>query len=181
MREMIESTSKWDLLRMCGEKFELDTLVETGGYHGGCMAYLKDDFKRLVTIEYGDSLFKDIYDLDIPNVLCLPGDSGRVLRQFLLFYAEPALFFLDAHPSGLDTAVWEGECIWERELRAILDRGCPFDVVIVDDVDNPGIEKERVTAVVHEYQGWEVRVKGEWPECMAIVTAEGRFGEGSAA
>ena len=166
-RKTIENSQKWDLLREIGRKTGLDTLVETGGYHGATMEYLQGDFKRLVTIELGSELFEEIYNLNIPNVLCLWGDSGRVLEQFLAFYNEPALFWLDAHPSGGDTV---GSAIptAERELCAILQRDCRLDVVLVDDIGQPGLESEYISRIIADYPDWEVKFNSG----IALVTAK---------
>lgn len=184
-RAIIESPRTWDLLRDVSARFGLDTLVETGGYHGGTMAYLSPHFRRLVTVELGASLFDDIYALGLDNVLCLRGDSGRVLAQFLLFFDGPALFWLDAHPSGGDTAgtVVEVEdrfvagSVVGDELMAVLDRGNPLDVVLVDDVGNYGIERDYLAAIVGGYEGWEIRYSGAWPNCIGMVTYRGRIGK----
>ena len=174
-RRGIEVPRKWDLLRFMGQRFGLRTLVETGGYHGGTMECLRGDFDRLVTVELGDALFEDIYRLEIPNVLCLKGDSGRVLGQFLMFYGDPALFWLDAHPSGGDTV--GVSTVVATELLAILDRGNALDVVLVDDVGHVGIERDYLTAIVGQYEGWEIRFSGDFPACIGMVSYRGRFGE----
>ena len=165
-----EDPWKWVLLRSVGKRFGLGTLVETGGYHGGTMDVLRGDFERLCTIEYGDLLFEDIYRRDIPNVLCLKGDSGRVLRQFLMFFEGPALFWLDAHPSGGDSADFTGDSIVVRELEAILDRGNGQDVVLVDDIGHPGLTDDVIMGVVGRYTEWTVRFYGEFPLRFALVT-----------
>jgi len=181
----VETPEKWGLLRAAGLRFGLRTLVETGGYHGGTMEFLQGDFDRLVTIELGSALFDDIYALGIPNVLCLKGDSGRVLAQFLLFFSDPALFWLDAHPSGGDTVgVPTGGVdgrvygtVFAEELMAVLDRGNKMDVVFVDDVGHPGIERDFIGAIVGRYDGWELRFCGDFPNCIGMVTFRGRLGE----
>lgn len=186
-RSVIETPAKWDLLRQMGYRFGLDTLVETGGYHGGTMEYLRGDFARLVTVELGAELFEDIYRRGIPNVLCLKGDSGRVLRQFLMFFPGPALFWLDAHPSGGDTVGGEvpdrhvvGIGVIDRELDAVLGRGNALDVVLVDDVGHPGLDKGHLLEVVSRHDGWEVRFSGVFPNCIGMVTFKGRvIAEGS--
>lgn len=166
-RKSIECPEKWNLLREIGKKTGLDTLVETGGYHGATMEYLRNDFKRLVTIELGEGLYKDIYNLGIPNVLCLWGDSGRVLEQFLLFYNEPALFWLDAHPSGGDTVSADDPSMG-NELRSVLRRNCRTDIVLVDDVGQPGLEQEYISGIVDGFPEWQVQFNGT----IALVTAK---------
>ena len=165
-----EDPWKWVLVKEVGKRFSLTTLVETGGYHGGTMEALRGDFARLVTIELGDELWGDIYARGIPNVLCLKGDSGRVLRQFLMFLDGPALYWLDAHPSGGDSADFTGESIIERELRAIFDRDHAGDVVLVDDVGHPGLEDSVFLGVMSGYPGWSVRFYGEFPLRFALLT-----------
>jgi hypothetical protein len=151
------------------------TFIETGGYHGGTVQYLQGDFDRLVTIELGDSLFQDIYDREIPNVLCLKGDSGRMLRQFLMFFDGPALYWLDAHPSGGDTVGDDiKDSIIVRELKAIMDRGNLMDVAAVDDVGHPGLTDAEISAVVGGYPDWKVGFYGEFPHRIALLSGKGR-------
>jgi hypothetical protein len=141
--------------------------------------FLRFDFRRLVTIELSGDLFEEIYSRNIPNVLCLYGESGRVLQQFLIFYADPALFYLDAHPSGYDTTGFADrpgvKSVVERELRSILTRGNQLDVIVVDDVDNPGLEEAFLHDIVSDFVGWEMRVAGDFPHRMAMVTHKGRI------
>jgi hypothetical protein len=65
-------------------------------------------------------------------VTCINGDSGGVLAQVVAGLEEPALFWLDAHTSGGNTADAGRDTI-EEELRTIfaggerdrVDRRCP--------------------------------------------------------
>lgn len=164
-----EDPWKWQLLRAVGHRFGLKTFIETGGYHGGTMEALRGHFERLCTIEYGDGLFEDIYRREIPNVLCLKGDSGRVLRQFLMFLDGPALYWLDAHPSGGDSAEFVGESIIQRELRAVFDRGYDGDVVMVDDIGHPGLTDDVILGITGLYPGWTVQFYGEFPLRFALI------------
>ncbi len=162
---------KWKMLRRVGGRFGLDTLVETGGHRGGTVEYLKNDFRRLVTIELGPVLFDEIVARRIPNCLCLRGDSAKVLPQLLLFLDGPALFWLDAHYSGGETAVSVSPL--QSELWAILGRGCLQDVVLVDDVDGENTERERIAWIVGQYPAYQVTFHGSFPACVAMITAKG--------
>jgi hypothetical protein len=173
-RAKIETPAKWDFLRFLGKRFGLDTLIETGGYHGATMEYLQHDFRRLVTIELGMELFEKIYGLNIPNVLVMRGDSARVLRQFLLFFDKPSLFWLDAHESGGDSVGYGAAPIACEELEAVLDRGNGLDVILIDDIGHPYLEKKDIEAVVGRYPDWCVRFDGEFPYCIAMVARNGR-------
>jgi hypothetical protein len=173
-RETIETPAKWDFLRFLGQRFGFNTLIETGGFHGASMKYLQHDFTRLVTIELGRELFEDIYELKIPNLLCLRGDSSRVLRQFLMFFDAPALFWLDAHPSGGDTVGYSDAPIAQEELEAVLTRGNTLDVIVIDDVGYPSMEKDDFRAVVARYPGWRIGFDGDGQYCVGLVSHDSR-------
>ena len=135
------------------------------------MEFLKGDFDRLVTIELGDKLYDEIYGRCIPNVLCLRGDSGRMLSQFLMFYEDAALYWLDAHPSGGDSVgLVSGQSVIDRELYAILERNHPKDVILVDDIGYPGLEDAVINDVIALYPGWVAQFYGSFPLRFALIT-----------
>jgi hypothetical protein len=97
-----------------------------------------------------------------------------VLPKFLMFLDGPALFWLDAHYSGGDTAVSPPPV--HSEIRAILGRGEHRDVIFVDDVGHPGIDRGLIEIIVEDYPDYTVSFHNEYPACVALIEAKGRIG-----
>ncbi len=118
-----------------GRQYELRTLIETGTYYGEMVSGLKNDFARIVSIEFDSGLaaaakrkFKNS-----PHIEVLQGSSELMVQQTLATLTEPALFWLDA-----GYFLWAGEHkTTDRlmtELDSIFRHGIPNHVVLVDDV-----------------------------------------------
>jgi hypothetical protein len=69
---------------------------------------------------------------DATHVVCLQGDSGVTLPRVLNEIAAPALFWLDAHHSGGDTANAGYDPI-SKELTSIYLHSVKTHVILVDD------------------------------------------------
>ena len=118
-----------------GRRFGLRMLVETGTYYGEMVAGLKNDFARIVSIEFDPKLaemarrrFKNSRHVEI-----LEGSSEVMVRQVLKSLNEAALFWLDA-----GYFIWAGEHKSTdrlmEELDAILRHPVRNHVVLIDDV-----------------------------------------------
>ena len=109
--------------------------VESGTLHGDTLAAVREEFGALHSIELLDSLYKAAVARfeDDSKIRIHRGDSGDVLSSVISTFSNPAVFWLDGHYSGSGTAKGPQDCpIW-RELDAIISRGDPRDVVLVDD------------------------------------------------
>jgi hypothetical protein len=112
--------------------------VETGSYTGNGINNVKDDFEHVYSIELSEKWYLYCKELFAgqPNVhLCL-GDSAEVLSHLSSEIDEPALFYLDAHYSGGETAfgkVEDNGCPVLRELQ-VLGKRTHQDIVIIDDM-----------------------------------------------
>jgi len=113
----------------------LRTAVETGTFHGGSAAALREVFDRVWTIELCEQLHEEARAANARDGLeFLLGSSERVLPDLLAGIDEPALFWLDGHWSSGDTAGADRECPVLGELTAI--RAWPHateSVVLIDD------------------------------------------------
>jgi hypothetical protein len=112
----------------------LREFVETGTFRGGTAAWAAGHFERVTTIE-----LSPVYHAAAvvrfraePRIRALQGASPAVLRKHVPGLAGPALFWLDAHWSGLDTAGMEAECPLLEEMAVINDSPLPH-VILVDD------------------------------------------------
>jgi hypothetical protein len=131
--------------------------VETGTFRGDMVEAVRPYFSQVYSIE----LSTELHERNIErfknrrNVYLYKGDSGEVLPRLLKRIPNiPTVFWLDAHPSGGDTA--NVGCPLERELTAILesrDEG----VILIDDLqpfwgnDSPEVAERTIA----KYPGWK--------------------------
>jgi hypothetical protein len=118
-----------------GKRYKIKTLIETGTYYGEMVSGLKNDFGRIISIEFDPALaaaakrrFKSVAHIQI-----LQGSSELMVQQVLQTLAEPALFWLDA-----GYFLWAGEHkTTDRlmtEIDSIFRHAVPNHVVLIDDV-----------------------------------------------
>ncbi len=126
---------KRQTLRDYARRFGLRVFVETGTYLGDTTAVLKDDFRRVVSIELSEPLYERARRrfARSKNVELLQGDSGKILPRVVSELEEPALFWLDGHYSAGITAKGEQETPVFEELEAILASPVSGHAVLVDD------------------------------------------------
>lgn len=130
-------------------RFGTRVLVETGTFEGEMARRCAPAFDRVVTIEldpgYAARARRRLGRF--ANVEVVEGDSARRLPGVLEGIREPALFWLDGHWSGGDTARGEKETPLLEELAAIAAHGVAGHVILVDDArclgqgDYPGLEE----------------------------------------
>lgn len=117
------------------EKYNLDTLVETGTYLGETIELTKKHFKKIYSIELSKNLYlktKMFFSKD-KNIKLYQGDSSDVLPRILKRIKKPCLFWLDAHYSRGITAIGSKNTPIMRELRAIARPKTRGHVVLIDD------------------------------------------------
>ena len=126
---------KRETLRAYARRFGLTVFVETGTFLGDTTAALKDDFRRVVSIELSEPLYERARRrfARSKNVELLQGDSGKILPRVVSELEEPALFWLDGHYSAGITAKGEQETPVFEELEAILASPVSGHAVLVDD------------------------------------------------
>ena len=112
----------------------LSDFIETGTYRGDTAAWAAGHFTRVTTIELAPAYHAAAQARfqAQPKVRALGGESSAVLRELVPTLTGPALFWLDAHWSGLDTAGRETECPLLAEITLI--NAVPgAHAVLVDD------------------------------------------------
>jgi hypothetical protein len=137
-------------LRRMVREHGLDVFVETGTHLGETTASLRPLVTDVWTIELDDALFARAAKrfAGDAHVRVLHGDSGQLLAAVVSEVDRPALFWLDGHWSGGDTARGDKDTPVIAELRAVLDDHRPH-VIVVDDVkdfgqgDYPTVESVR--------------------------------------
>ena len=117
-------------------KYALNQFVETGTHLGDTLAYMAHNKKTQCTsIELADDYYLQAKDRfkSYTNVELLHGDSGVLMPSVISKQTTRALFWLDGHYSGADTARSELDTPVSAELQAILYHSCKAHVILIDD------------------------------------------------
>jgi hypothetical protein len=117
------------------DKFNIDTAVETGTYHGTTTRWLSQHFKRVFTVEINEEYFSTAFhNLNgCGNIKMYPGNSVEVLPHILKKCTDKTILFLDAHWNEYNPLLDELRCIAEAKIRpviAIHDFKNPYDVTM---------------------------------------------------
>lgn len=143
------------MFRRYARQYDLSTFVETGTFHGDTLWALKDDFNTLFSIELSPTLYQKARERfkNFDNVHPYQGDSSKVLPTILLKLETPALFYLDAHGCGLDSAKGEINTPILQELQLILSQ--PYiNVICIDDA--------------RLFQGWHLTGAWAYPTLQEV-------------
>ncbi|CAN5670162.1 hypothetical protein BH23ACI1_BH23ACI1_16840 [soil metagenome] len=126
---------KQRVLKQALREYGLATLIETGTFTGETVAALARHARRIVSIELDDRLYAAARRrfAGQPHIELLHGDSGLLLPGVLASLHEPALFWLDGHYTGKNTARGEHGSPILREVTALLEHPVPGHVVLIDD------------------------------------------------
>lgn len=122
-------------VRKYAKRYGLRCLVETGTYRGNMIGRLKRDFDQIYSIELSMELHEAARRRFAKErrIHLIHGDSGEQLPHLLRRLTRPALFWLDAHYSGGETARGtEGNPIM-KEISCILNHP-EAHVILVDDM-----------------------------------------------
>tara|TARA_R100001591_G_C4282276_1_gene165419 strand:- start:58 stop:678 length:621 start_codon:yes stop_codon:yes gene_type:complete len=119
--------------------------IETGSWMGyGIQSALDVGFKKIFSIELSEKYWKICAERfsEYDDVVCLWGDSSKVLPELIKNYDSKMFFYLDAHYDGGDTAT-SGEgtgfgngCVLEREFEAIKNHSKDDHILLIDDFRN---------------------------------------------
>lgn len=122
------------LLRNYAAKYGIQVMIETGTCYGDMVEAMKNVFERIISIELGEDLWKFARERfkRERHIEIIHGDSSKVLEKIVKSLRSPALFWLDAHYSGGETAKGENETPVLEELRHILSAQCQH-VILIDD------------------------------------------------
>jgi hypothetical protein len=132
-------------IRWHARRYGPRVFVETGTGFGDTTAAVADLFAQCFTIELSAALHQHASArlAKIEHVRCLQGDSGRIVSDLLRNQISgPALFWLDAHTSGGNTASAGYDPIF-AELDAILSASQPEHVILIDDARGHQVDKIR--------------------------------------
>jgi len=116
------------------KEFNVSTFVETGTHKGNTSAWASAHFSRVVTIEGSEHWFERTKPrLDpLGNVSMILGHSREVLPTVAQELSGPAIFWLDAHWSGRQTAGVNEQCPLLGEITAV-NQSPHEHFILIDD------------------------------------------------
>jgi hypothetical protein len=126
---------KQEVVKEYGKRFSIDILVETGTYAGEMVNVVKNNFKKIFSIELSPGLCDQAKKkfAKYPNIHIICGDSAKALPNILNPIRKPCLFWLDAHYSGGITIKGDIKTPIAEELKAILNHPVLNHVILIDD------------------------------------------------
>ena len=131
---LLSHEDKAKLILHYAKKHNCRTFVETGTYKGDMINACNDFFDELFSIELSHELFLGSKGrfADIGKIHVFEGNSGNVLPEIATMIKGPALFWLDAHYSGGETARGQEDSPIIKELNFIMSRG-NSPCILIDD------------------------------------------------
>ncbi|OQX17930.1 MAG: hypothetical protein BWK75_07065 [Candidatus Altiarchaeales archaeon A3] len=126
---------KVNTLKEFQKRFNVNCLIETGTYLGDTVDDVKNNFKKIYTIELSDSFYNGAVKRfsEFPHIKILHGNSSKILPDILNSISTPCLFWLDAHYSGGNTAKGDLETPIISELKIIKDHKVKNHLILIDD------------------------------------------------
>lgn len=132
---------KQDAVKELAIKYRSKYFIETGTLYGDMVDYAASlgVFERVFSIELSDAYFGRAKNRFRRNSIVdlRHGDSGEVLPSLLKEISNTAIFWLDGHYSGSNTAKLDGaDTPVSQELAAIFEHGRiagVSHVILVDD------------------------------------------------
>ena len=123
-----------ELVARLAQQFGITTFVETGTHKGKTAEWASGLFRKVITIEGSEKWYQATKErlAAVPNIEILFGHSAQVLPDVVRRLEAPALFWLDAHWSGRQTAGAEDQCPLLSEIAAV--NASPLEhFVLIDD------------------------------------------------
>jgi hypothetical protein len=111
-----------------------EIFVESGTFKGVTAEWAADQFREVITIELSPEIHRETSTrlAGKSNISFRRGHTAEVLSTLLPGMREPAIFWLDAHWSGLNTSGREEECPILAELRLLNDTTIEHSILIDD-------------------------------------------------
>lgn len=146
-------------------QLNLHVLVETGTYLGEMVKAQAKEFKKIITIEVSESIYKKTSAelAHLTHVEFILGDSGQVLQELVKKLTEPTLFWLDGHYSGGVTSKGELNTPIYKELHSIFNSNFEHSILIDDARDFKGTDDY---PTIEELKNFVLKYK---PSCFFTV------------
>ncbi len=126
---------KMIVIRAYLRKYNITEFIETGTFLGDTLEYIAREKVDCISIELSEELHSKAKERfsRYPNVTLIQGDSTKVLPEILEKLDRPALFWLDGHYSGGNTAKGLKDSPISEELEAIHNHRVLGHVILIDD------------------------------------------------
>lgn len=118
------------------KKYGSGVLIETGTFLGDMVEAQRKNFKKIISIEVADELWKKavIRFKEYNHISILKGDSGKILPAVTKELNEQAIFWLDGHYDYGITSKGEKDCPILEEIDAIFKFNNGLNhILLVDD------------------------------------------------
>lgn len=125
---------KQTIIREYSRKYSIKKLFETGTYMGTMVEAQRTYFKKIISIEVSEELYKNVKEkFKLYNhIILLHGDSGEIMSDVLKDIKEPCLFWLDGHYSSGITGKGELNTPIFKELDAVFANNKKH-IILIDD------------------------------------------------
>jgi len=123
-----------DFIRWLRDRAGARSFIESGTFRGETASWAADLFQEVITIELSPEIHRQTSArlASKSNISFRLGHTKAVLASLLPQLRQPAIFWLDAHWSGLDTAGREEECPLLEEL-ALLNAASVNHCILIED------------------------------------------------
>ena len=123
-----------ELVARLAQQFGITTFVETGTHKGKTAEWASGLFQKVITIEGSEKWYHATKErlAAVTNIEILFGHSAQLLPEVVRRLEAPAIFWLDAHWSGRQTAGAEDQCPLLSEIAAV-QAAPPDHFVLIDD------------------------------------------------
>ncbi len=134
-------------------KFDLNTLVETGTFQGEMVEAQRRNFSKIYSIELSHDYYQRAVEKfeRFKHIQIIEGDSSVKLKEVTKILNEPALFWLDGHYSGGKTAKGDLNCPIYGELDTVFSTNFDHVLVIDDAKDFNGTEDYPTIEELNKY------------------------------
>ena len=125
---------KQDMIKYFQSAYGVKILIETGTFRGEMVYAQRKNFEKIISIELSPDLFqiakKRFKNYKYIEIIC--GDSGILLEGIISKLNTPAIFWLDGHYSGFETAKGSLETPVKLEIETILNSEINH-IILIDD------------------------------------------------
>lgn len=161
---------KQEVVRGYSREHKINIFIETGTFLGEMIEAIKNNFKKIYSIELDKRLYKKSRRRFRKNkhIHIALGDSGEVLPKILSLLNGPCIFWLDAHYSGGVTGKGPKNTPILKELNCILNNFVKGSIILIDDArlfmkitrDYPSI-KELKELILNKRFGLKLEIKDD--------------------
>ena len=128
-------SAKQNIIENYANLYGCEILIETGTYLGDTIFFQKDNFKKILSVELSEKLYKSAVRRfrKYSHIEIFFGNSGDLLFKIMADVKSKALLWLDGHYSGGITARGKTESPVYKELDAVFANNKLLHIIMIDD------------------------------------------------